>query len=446
MVDNRSVVHVLGAGVDRHLGMPLADQIIGKVAEFADGEGKPIARVLRSCLPHLRFSFAKYTGEQGETLAARVLAENTQALSEVKTIMRRFLNDQDDHNTRHIRVVYDVIDRLDQIRDSNQIDDESLAILAEIGGETVKESGGDTIVDPRGIALTPTVRRAFRRTFQGLRVDDRVSSEERSALTDVSMLFMNVEELLGDLFSGFYTNRLPDQKKYLYVAWLIWAYVRIRMEKAGSADKGLYDSLDNLGDEHEFITMNYTTNFLSERSRERTQFFHGDCLSYIRLETRDVIRNDENLQEASSAEKIAEFIEGLNIDVKSKKVYLPGIIPPLLMKPVITREHLDTWYKTGQLIDRANRLLITGYSFSTVDEHFNDLIRKRRGSTASKIIVINPDLEQTVANVTEILGRNTSHLNDTAVANFKCRQSRDLLFVKARAEQLTPADIDKFLR
>ncbi len=39
MADSRKVVYILGAGVDRPLGMPLATELLNDVAAFASGPG-----------------------------------------------------------------------------------------------------------------------------------------------------------------------------------------------------------------------------------------------------------------------------------------------------------------------------------------------------------------------------------------------------------------------
>ena len=438
MASTGPFVHILGAGVDKPLGMPLADELMREVANFAEGSGKPIADAIRSKLPRLRFSFSKYTGEQGENFAARVLAEDTQTLNAAKAILGRYLNDHQEEDTSHVEAVHKVVVALEEIRDKNQIDDQTLKPLAEISGEKFHASGGDFIVDPNRITVTPIVRQAFRTTFQGLMREERISQEERETLTRMATAVMNVEELLGVLFSGFYTNRLVDQKQYLFVAWLFWAYLRLKMEESiGAGDKGFYSYLDQLGDGHEFITLNYTASFFPPSIQPRVRFFHGDCLSYIRLETRDLIGDNQQALQANSAETIASFIESLDIDLAKHKVFLPGIVPPLSVKPVICREHLETWYHCGDLIDNAEAILITGYSFNLADEHFNDLLRKRRGSTDTRIIIINPDLDGTVDRVCKILSQNPSHLNQMMIADFECRRAANLTFVRARTEQLS---------
>jgi hypothetical protein len=81
------VAYILGAGIDKPIGMPHANELLGEVASFADGDGKPIARGLRQHLPHLRFSFEKYTWEQGESFGERVLEQDPTSLQRAKEIL-----------------------------------------------------------------------------------------------------------------------------------------------------------------------------------------------------------------------------------------------------------------------------------------------------------------------------------------------------------------------
>ena len=251
---------------------------------------------------------------------------------------------------------------------------------------------------------------------------------------------------MGELFSGFYTKRVADQKQYLLVAWLFWAYLRLKMDESLYSDqKGLYAYLDTLGDNHQFITLNYTARFFPQSILPRVHFFHGDCLSYIRLETRDLISGNQQAQQANSPESIADFIGSLGIDLGKEKIFLPGIVPPLSVKPVICREHLETWYQCGSLIDQAANIVITGYSFNLADEHFNDLLRKRKSGTDTRLVVINPDLEGTTTNVCKVLSQDPSHLNGMTIAGFECLRGGNLTFAKARTEELSPDSIQQLL-
>ena len=438
MPDDRPIVHIMGAGVDKPLGMPLANELLREVAAFARGSGKVVGDAIRSHLPRLKFSFDKYTGEQGETLAERILVEDSASLNMARDVLHRYISGHEDEPNEHIQAVLTVVTSLEEIRDRNRLEDSTLHSLAQIGGDSHQPSGGDFIISPRGITLTPVVRQAFRETFRGVMQADGLSEDERTVLTTMALTIMNVEELLGDLFSGFFTKRIIEQKQYLYVGWLFWAYLRLKMEQAlENPQRALYDQLQVLPDNSQFITLNYTNKFFPEPLRSRVHHFHGDCLSYIRFDTRELIRDNQRMLDAVSPEGIADFIKSLDIQIGIGKIYLPGIVPPLSVKPVVSREHLETWYKCGLLIDQAQAIVITGYSFNSADEHFNDLIRKRRGNTEVRIIVINPDIAGTVVNVCKMLGQAPEHLNDVQKAGFECKQGGNLLFVKATTEELT---------
>ena len=207
----------------------------------------------------------------------------------------------------------------------------------------------------------------------------------------------------------------------------------------------LYQYLADLPEDHEIISLNYTSKFFPEESRASIHSFHGDCLSYIRLDTRQLINNDQQVLEAATVESLAEFVKSLDIDLDVGRVFLPGIVPPLSVKPVICREHLETWYRCGQIIDSASSIVIAGYSFNLVDEHFNDLFRKRRGATSTKIIVVNPDIDGTSANFCNILGQAPGQLTNVTKAGLDCRKAGNLLFVNATTEQLTSDNLGQLL-
>ena len=92
-----------------------------------------------------------------------------------------------------------------------------------------------------------------------------LTADEQETLTAMALAMMNAEELLGALFSGFYTKKQADQKKYLFVGWLFWAYLRVKMEEilANGMDAP-YGYLEELPANDHVITLNYTMNFFPE--------------------------------------------------------------------------------------------------------------------------------------------------------------------------------------
>ena len=435
-MDDKYVVHIWGAGVDKSIGLPLADELWTRIAEFAGGKGKPVDIALRSHLPHLRFSFEKYSGDKGEAFAESMLKSDTQLLTGLKSIMETHItNIESEDNMNRVWAVKEIIDSLEIIRKKNIIEDDTLADLSYISGSTHESSGGDYILSPRGISMTPIVRQAFKDIFRGISSSRNISEEEQKILHRISRLVMNMEELLAEFFGGFYTSHKADQKRYIYISWLLWAYFRLETEnKKDIAREGIYGYLADLHN-HKVITLNYTSDFFPDDVKSSVYHFHGDCFSYIRMDTRDLITRDEQLF-VESPDDIASLIKGLKFNLNKNQIYLPGIIPPLFAKPVICKEYLEAWYECGQIIDKAKAIIIIGYSFNQADEHLNDLLRKRRGNNETPIIVINPDLEGILESACQILRTDINNLNDTQRAGFECKETANLLFVSTKTEEL----------
>lgn len=68
-------------------------------------------------------------------------------------------------------------------------------------------------------------------------------------------------------------------------------------------------------------------------------------------------------------------------------------------------------------------------------EHFNDLLRKK--ASGKQLIVINPEIDDLTKKVCGLLGKAENVLNNVAKAGFQGRACNGLLFLKARAEELT---------
>ena len=251
---------------------------------------------------------------------------------------------------------------------------------------------------------------------------------------------------MGDLFTGYYTKHIPDQRKYFYLAWLLWAYIRYR-EAAGRAqrDQSFYKTLSEVGVGGGVITFNYT-DFFYEGTRPANGYFHGDCKAFIRFHTREYVSNNVQARDATTLERMTAFIDGLQVDWKKDppEVSLPAIVPPLAIKPIICTEYLDRWYECGQTIKRAKTIVIVGYSFSVADEHFNDLIRKGNGD--AKLIVIDPDLEAVVNRVCHTLNNDKTNLRSRNIRGLECRTGGRLTFVRAKAEEVTSTRLMELLR
>jgi hypothetical protein len=437
------VILVLGAGVDRVLGLPLVSTLFRELSDFASGSGRAINKAIRSHAKQLPLDLQTYAGDQAENLGQKLLGSDPQLLPNILNALEKH---RDAANDR-IKAIKTLMKKLATIANANELNEPTMAELSKLAGTT--DSGvTDTLLDPNHLAFRPKARDAIKAVFtQVLDEIPDLTPDERKAFTAVIALLSNFEELLADLFTGYFTNHITNQKKYFYLAWLLWAYIRHKEESSRTnRDLSFYKTLSDSGIRGDnIITFNYT-DFFDDRTRPKNGYFHGDSKAFIRFRTREYVTNNVQVKNANTLPLMAAFIEGLHVDWKKEPsdVSLPAIVPPLAMKPIICSEYLDRWYHCGQTIKKAKTIFIIGYSFNVADEHFNDLIRK--GNREARLIVVDPDIEAVVSRVCQTLNRDESSLRAVNIQGLECHVDDRFTFVKAKAEQISATRLTELLR
>ena len=308
--------------------------------------------------------------------------------------------------------------------------------LAKLVGES-NPGGDDTLLDTDHVSFRPKARQFIKTLLNQVKDEiPELTKEERDAFAEVIAILSNFEELLGSLFLGYFTKHTANQKKYFYLSWLFWAYIR-HQEDLGrrDRDKSFYKTLSEICSGDGIITFNYT-DFFDASTRPQNGYFHGDSKTFIRFHTREYVTDNVQIRDATTLARMLDFIKALRVDWEQNPpvVSLPAFIPPLAMKPIISTEYLERWYICGQKIKAAKTVVILGYSFSVADEHFNDLIRK--GNREARLIVIDPYLEGPVSRVCQILSHDKTRLRLKNIAGLECKANGRLLFVKAKAEEI----------
>ena len=423
---------VLGAGVDRALDLPLLNTLFRDMSDFALGPGKAINKAIRDHVKNLHFNLQAYSGDQAETLGQKLLGSHPHLLPVIQAALGR----HPDAGNENVAAIKSLMTKLAAIADENELDESLVMRLSKLAGEVVSE-GDDTLLDTDHISFRPKVRQAIKTLLSQASAEiPDLTQEEQDAFAEVIAILSNFEELLGRLFIGYFTKHVPDQKKYFYLAWLFWAYIRHKEELGRKdRDKSFYKTLSEVGPGGGIITFNYT-DFFDDGTRPKNGYFHGNCKEFIRFHTREYVANNVHIKQATTLARMLDFINELKVDWTKDppEVSLPAFMPPLAMKPVICTEYLERWYECGQQIKKAKTIVIIGYSFSVADEHFNDLVRK--GNKDAKLIVVDPGLDAVVNRVCQVLGQDKASLKPMTVEGLKCKGNGRLTFVKAKAEEL----------
>jgi len=438
---SKDAVFVLGAGVDRVLGLPLLNTLFRDLNDFVHGSGAAINRAIRNHVKSIRFNLQSYSGDEAENLGQKLLGSHPQLLPRILAA----LDKHPDAGNANIATIKVVMTKLSEIADGNALDEATNTQLSRLAGEGEGE-GADTILDPNHIAFRPKVRQAIKTVLAQMSNEiPNLTREEQEAFAEVITILSNFEDLMGSLFMGYFTKHIPDQKKYFYLAWLLWAYIRHREAAGrGQRDGSFYKTLSEVGSGGGIITFNYT-DFFYDEGPPLNGYFHGDSRSFIRFHTREYVSNNVLIKSASTLERMLDFINSLHVDwdTDPPEVSLPAIVPPLAMKPIICSEYLERWYECGQTIKKAKTIIVLGYSFGVADEHFNDLIRK--GNQTAKLIIVDPSLDSVVNRVCQIVSHDKETLRSVNIQGLQCKAGGRLTFVKAKAEEITSTRLLRLL-
>src|SRR5947199_10291839 len=146
------VLFVLGAGVDKILGLPLLNTLFRDLSEFARGTGKVVNDAIRSHAKNVPLDLQSYSGDEAENLGQKLLGSHPHLLEKI----RAALNKHPDAESENVAVIKSLMAKLSVIKNENELDENLVAQLSRISGEA---DGGvaDTLLDTKHIAFRPKI-------------------------------------------------------------------------------------------------------------------------------------------------------------------------------------------------------------------------------------------------------------------------------------------------
>lgn len=146
------------------------------------------------------------------------------------------------------------------------------------------------------------------------------------------------------------------------------------------------------------ITFNYTS--YASQTSPTALYFHGSLKEYVDVENKNDFLHDDlttiDLEDFFKNQLAAE----ISFDPDHKSIPIPSFLPPLKLRPVISKHYIDTWYHASQMVLRASKIIILGYSFSSADNYFCDMLRENHDA---QIIIIDKNMETASRNVCRCL-------------------------------------------
>ncbi len=378
---------ITGAGVDRTTGIdfPLASTLLPEIAAFIDGEGKEVDKILRATIPNLRFSFSNMVARAVEGITSRGADAQRAMVARVQAVIENLPPDRD-LIRRHGELIVRLFNKLAVIAKEGELDEETRQLIREVFPRDADDlMDSDSILDIHKLSLSDTFKTVLKRTLKmGLQSDRHEVAEALGA----DML--NIEKLLVEKFLGFYNEDIPDIKNYLYISWILWAYLVLKQQKVITAHpNGKLPFYGNLPDDCHAITLNYTA-FLERRlGRERVIYFHGGLAEYVSMATRELVSIDEDMATLNPSEFLKGQASNFHFEGDNIAQYrhvIPALVPPLRLKPILSHRYIEAWHTASTWVKRAENIVVVGYSFNNADEHFNDILRQQMGGKTVTII------------------------------------------------------------
>lgn len=428
-------VIILGAGVDKTPGIdfPLAADLLPAINGYLTKteEGKQVEELLRGSIPDLRFRFDRFINSAITNIAHREPEQLRATIRRVQDAVNQLPDSADHEKTRKQGLlIIRLFNQLQSIAESNTIDEVTRQLIDDVFGQDAGQFDlDDTVVDIRSLSVSDTVKTIIRFTLR-----QSLESGANEVAHALGSDLLDIEQLLIDKFLGFYNNKLADIKSYVYISWCFWAFLVHENKRVieSTTDIPFYDTIPA---DWQGITLNYTSFLEDQLGEDQSIYFHGGLSQYIRMDNRMLLKFDQ-YDRLTAPELLEANIIGswsFDRDDPEKSVCLiPSLIPPLRLKPILSKDYIDIWHKSSERINQADNLVIIGYSLNAADEHFNDLVRAARDKN---IFIIGPNVlsDRYISRVTKILSTAPDEFTQTTIQGKPAKQAHRIRLIESNA-------------
>ena len=433
---------VLGAGADATLGLPTSSNLIPRIVEYLETEeGKAVDASLRKAIGSVRFHFDKFVNNAIDSLAKDLDKELITICRNITGELEHneaLTDDQRKLGSLIVRLFKKIID----IKSGASIDAETERLIEEVLGTTVKD---DTIIDFSHINYTDTFKAIVVEILQ-----KSMYEAENPILRHVYRNILDIEQLLSRYFYGFYTSRISYVRDYLYISWILWAYLvheeQLLAQQPSTQEHkpDLYAQLKEIGSQLQestcqLITFNYTS--YASQSSPTVLHFHGSLTEYVDVEN----KNDFTIDSIHDLDLVGFFknqlAQEISFDPDRKSIPIPSFLPPLKLQTIISRRYIDTWYQVSQMLLRANRIVILGYSFSSTDHFFCEYLRDNHDA---QIVIVDKNIEAVSHNVCNILQLPPNHYSRQLLDGIELRRYANRVTIVCA--DLAEVDLERFIK
>lgn len=435
---------IIGAGVDRTDGIdfPLANTLMAEIATFAKSEGKEIDDALRGILPNLRFTFTTLISRSIDRVTTREVHEQRTLVERLNSAISQLSDEDTDLKMKkHGQLLIKLFNKLVMVAENATLDEDITELIKDVFGDQAEDYlESESIIDINKMALSDTFKQVLKQT---LRLS--LSKEHHKIASVLGADMLNIENLLVEKFLGFYNNKPAEIKNYIYISWMMWAYlVSLEKEVYAKFSSDQIPFYRNIPTDFKAITLNYTSFIERHLGSSNVIYFHGGLNEYVRMDRRELndIENFENLDIKDFINnEVRSNIAVSDIPSERQRHIIPALVPPLKIKPILSSKYIEIWHRATEWIKEANKIIIIGYSFNSADEHFNDILRKN--AQGKKIYILSPDIHQpqSLQTLQNIFTVHPDDWTETNKFGFAAKKYNDIYLLDGYADRLNLAEI-----
>ncbi len=430
-----SKVIVLGAGVDSitGIGMPLTNELIPKISEFIVSElGLSIEEKIRRLFPQLRFRFDNFIKATIENFAKDFNSEIENITANISRELRDN-PDLDEEQRKMGRLIVAIMKNVTAMKTGATLDEETEQLILEVFATEVTD---EAIIDLSKVVYSDTFKSVLR-----MILERSLTNSTNPILRHVYHNLLDIEDLLMRYFVGFYIGKEPQIKAYSYIAWILWAYLVNREKKIVTTcgeDLLYLPVYSQLCSDNIVITFNYTSfaYLFTKDFPQPALYFHGCLMDYIDVYNKTEMHfNDADYATLNVESFIAEQLSN-NIcfnEESGLKYTIPSLLPPVKIKPVLSKRYIETWYKSAQAMLQAEKIIIIGYSFNNSDEHFNGILRE---CISKPVIVVDTNMDGIIKRLSPIFRCQPTQFNSIIIQDRPAKQFGSLTIIQSSADQI----------
>ena len=313
------------------------------------------------------------------------------------------------------------------------LDDATEALIRDVLATDVTD---DAIIDFSKVVYTDTFKSVLR-----LILERSLTDSKNPILRHVYHNLLDIEELLVRYFVGFYIGKDLHMKTYSYIAWTLWMYlVNCEKEIVKAAGENIVSLpvYSKLNSDDIVVTFNYTS-FAYSYTKDFPQqalYFHGCLMDYVDVYNKTEVCLDLVDYVALDIDTFITKTLASNIrfnDGSNSKHAIPSFLPPVKIKPVISKRYIETWYKTALSMEEADKIIIIGYSFNNSDEQFNSILRECK---SKPIFIIDTDIDAIIPRLKPIFNCTLDNFVDSVWRDKPTKKFCAITLIKSSADEI----------